>query len=52
MDRKQSTDQHNKGKSDGTKVSSITPRDSSGTPPLRYGASGENATSGNRNKRS
>jgi len=36
----------------GTKVTGLTPKNTTATPPIRNGASGETAESGNRNKRS
>lgn len=52
MDPKQSTDKDNKEKVAGTYTTNLTPRDSTGTVPVPYGASGENATPGNRNAKS
>lgn len=48
---KNQTNQNNGDRVAGTGLSTLSPRDSSATPPLRNGASGEKSTDGNRNKK-
>lgn len=50
MNKNQSSDHAHKGP--GQKVTGLTPKETSATPPLGNGASGEKSESGNRNKRS
>lgn len=52
MSEKNQTNRNNGEKAAGTGLSTLTPRDSNGTPPLGNGPSGQKADEGNRNKRS
>ena len=48
----QSSDKFQDGGASGTKTTSLTPRETSATPPLGNGAGGEDADVGNRNVKS